>query len=98
MARTRARRYFTQQVGNIPPREAVIVRITIDQRLVWLPEGEWELRFPTVIGPRYIGSADRAEDARDARQGHRSAADREDSDRARDPRCDRCGREAEFAI
>lgn len=55
---------FTQQIGNIPPREAVLARITIDQRLVWLPEGEWELRFPTVIGPRYIGSADTAADVR----------------------------------
>jgi Ca-activated chloride channel family protein len=55
---------FTQQIGNIPAREAVVARITIDQRLVWLPEGEWELRFPTVIGPRYIGSADSAEDVR----------------------------------
>jgi Ca-activated chloride channel family protein len=53
---------FTQQIGNIPPREVVIARITIDQRLAWLPEGEWELRFPTVIGPRYIGSADTAAD------------------------------------
>jgi Ca-activated chloride channel family protein len=55
---------FTQQIGNIPPRETVVARITIDQRLVWLPEGEWELRFPTVIGPRYIGSADTAADVR----------------------------------
>lgn len=55
---------FTQQIGNIPPREAIVARITIDQRLVWLPEGEWELRFPTVIGPRYIGSADTAADVR----------------------------------
>ena len=55
---------FTQQIGNIPPSTAVIARITIDQRLAWLPEGEWELRFPTVIGPRYIGSADTAEDVR----------------------------------
>jgi len=55
---------FTQQIGNIPPGEDVTARITIDQRLAWLPEGEWELRFPTVIGPRYIGSADRANDAR----------------------------------
>jgi Ca-activated chloride channel family protein len=53
---------FTQQIGNIPANEAVVARITIDQRLVWLPEGEWELRFPTVIGPRYIGTADTAED------------------------------------
>jgi Ca-activated chloride channel family protein len=55
---------FTQQIGNIPPRETVIARITIDQRLVWLPEGEWELRFPTVIGPRYIGTADTVADVR----------------------------------
>ena len=55
---------FTQQIGNIPARTAVVARITIDQRLVWLPEGEWELRFPTVIGPRYIGSPDTAADVR----------------------------------
>ncbi|MDB4953366.1 MAG: Inter-alpha-trypsin inhibitor domain protein [Myxococcales bacterium] len=55
---------FTQQIGNIPPNQAVVAKITIDQRLVWLPEGEWELRFPTVIGPRYIGLADTAADVR----------------------------------
>jgi Ca-activated chloride channel family protein len=55
---------FTQQIGNIAPREAVVAKITIDQRLAWLPEGEWELRFPTVIGPRYIGTADTAADVR----------------------------------
>ncbi|HEY5924936.1 MAG TPA: VIT domain-containing protein, partial [Kofleriaceae bacterium] len=55
---------FTQQIGNIPPREAIVARIAVDQRLTWLPEGEWELRFPTVIGPRYIGSADSVEDVR----------------------------------
>ena len=55
---------FTQQIGNIPPGERVVARITIDQRLVWLPEGEWELRFPTVIGPRYVGTADTIEDAK----------------------------------
>ncbi|HET9992490.1 MAG TPA: VIT domain-containing protein [Kofleriaceae bacterium] len=55
---------FTQQIGNIPPGERVVARITIDQRLAWLPEGEWELRFPTVIGPRYIGSADTIADAK----------------------------------
>ncbi len=56
---------FTQQIGNLPPGEALIARITIDQRLAWLPEGEWELRFPTVIGPRYIGTRDTEVDARD---------------------------------
>ena len=55
---------FTQQIGNIPAGERVVARITIDQRLAWLPEGEWELRFPTVIGPRYIGSADTIHDAK----------------------------------
>jgi Ca-activated chloride channel family protein len=55
---------FTQQIGNIPPHATIVARITVDQRLVWLPEGEWELRFPTVIGPRYIGSADTAADVR----------------------------------
>lgn len=55
---------FTQQIGNIPARTSVIARITIDQRLAWLPEGEWELRFPTVIGPRYIGKSDTAADVR----------------------------------
>jgi Ca-activated chloride channel family protein len=55
---------FTQQIGNIPSGESITARITIDQRLVWLPEGEWELRFPTVIGPRYIGAADSAADVR----------------------------------
>lgn len=44
---------FTQEIGNIPPREAVVARITVDAPLAWLPEGAWELRFPTVIGPRY---------------------------------------------
>ncbi len=55
---------FTQSLGNIPPGEAIRVAIEIDQRLVWLAEGEWELRFPTVIGPRYIGAADTMNDAR----------------------------------
>ncbi len=44
---------FTQEIGNIPPREAIVARITVDAPLAWLPEGAWELRFPTVIGPRY---------------------------------------------
>ena len=55
---------FTQSLGNLPAREALVARIAIDQRLAWLPEGEWELRFPTVIGPRYIAATDTAEDAR----------------------------------
>jgi Ca-activated chloride channel homolog len=66
---------FTQEIGNLLPGEALIARITVDQRLVWLAggsrpgdrpfEGEWELRFPTVIGPRYVGARDTADDARE---------------------------------
>ena len=49
---------FTQEIGNIPPGCTVLARITVDQKLAWLPEGEWELRFPTVIGPRYVGTTE----------------------------------------
>ncbi|HEY0988778.1 MAG TPA: VIT domain-containing protein [Kofleriaceae bacterium] len=55
---------FTQSIGNLPAGEALTARISIDQKLVWLPEGEWELRFPTVIGPRYAGATDTVADAR----------------------------------
>jgi Ca-activated chloride channel homolog len=54
---------FTQRIGNLPAGERLVARITIDQRLIWLPEGEWELRFPTVIGPRYVGAEDTSHDA-----------------------------------
>ncbi len=47
---------FTQEIGNLPAGATIVAEITIDQRLAWKPEGEWELRFPTVIGPRYIGA------------------------------------------
>jgi Ca-activated chloride channel family protein len=57
---------FTQEIGNLPAGQTLVARITIDQKLAWLPEGEWELRFPTVIGPRYISQTDATEkDARD---------------------------------
>lgn len=55
---------FTQEIGNIPGKATIIARITVDQRLAWLPEGEWELRFPTVIGPRYVGTTETNADAR----------------------------------
>jgi Ca-activated chloride channel family protein len=55
---------FTQSIGNLPAGEALTARMTIDQKLAWLPDGEWELRFPTVIGPRYIGPAETDADAR----------------------------------
>jgi len=55
---------FTQAIGNLPAGEALTAFIAVDLKLVWLPEGEWELRFPTVIGPRYLGTAETAADAR----------------------------------
>lgn len=54
---------FSQKVGNIPPGEEIVAEITIDQPLAWLAEGAWELRFPTVVGPRYQGAAGRVADA-----------------------------------
>lgn len=48
---------FTQRLGNVPPRAELVAEITVDMPLVWLPEGAWELRFPTVIGPRYTSGA-----------------------------------------
>lgn len=54
---------FTQSIGNIPSRQRITARITVDVRLAWRTEGEWELRFPTVIGPRYIGSTETTDDA-----------------------------------
>ncbi len=55
---------FTQSIGNLPAGEALTAFIAVDLKLAWLPEGEWELRFPTVIGPRYLGTAETAADAR----------------------------------
>lgn len=55
---------FTQEIGNIPPRCTIVAEIVIDQRLAWTQDGEWELRFPTVIGPRYIGAKVSQEDRR----------------------------------
>ena len=54
---------FTQKVGNIPPGQEIVCEVVIDQPLSWLPEGAWEWRFPTVVGPRYMGAAGHVQDA-----------------------------------
>ena len=54
---------FTQEIGNVPPGEEVVVEVSIDQRLLWLDEGAWEWRFPTVVAPRYLGEPGRVPDA-----------------------------------
>src|SRR6266571_4723370 len=56
---------FTQEIGNVPPGTEVAVELTIDQPLLWLPEGMWEWRFPTVAPPRYLGAEGRVPDAPD---------------------------------
>lgn len=53
---------FTQEVGNVPAGAEITCEITIDQRLTW-GEGGWTWRFPTVLGPRYLGAAGRVADA-----------------------------------
>ena len=43
---------FRQSLGNIPPGQHIDISLTIDQPLAWV-SGGWELRFPTVVAPRY---------------------------------------------
>jgi Ca-activated chloride channel family protein len=54
---------FTLELGNVPPGTEVVAELTVDQRLVWLAEGAWEWRFPTVVAPRYLGAEGRVSDA-----------------------------------
>lgn len=51
---------FTQEIGNIPPGQAVEAEIDIDQPLAWLEEGSWEWRFPLAAAPRYLGGSERS--------------------------------------
>ncbi len=44
---------FTTSVANIPPNATVQIEIEYQQRLQWRA-GEFSLRFPLVVGPRYI--------------------------------------------
>ncbi|HZR69331.1 MAG TPA: marine proteobacterial sortase target protein [Burkholderiales bacterium] len=60
---------FTSSVANVGPNERVTVEIEYEQTLRYqaLADGgaRWSLRFPTVIGPRYV-PAGRLSDLRDA--------------------------------
>ena len=47
---------FRQQLGNVPPGATLTCYLTIDQPLAW-EDGEWTWRFPTVVGPRYLGTS-----------------------------------------
>jgi len=44
---------FTTSLANIPPGETVRVEIEYQQHVRWLG-GEFSLRFPAVVGPRFI--------------------------------------------
>lgn len=43
---------FSMKVGNIPPGEAIVVQIETVGRLA-VAHGEWTLRLPLVVAPRY---------------------------------------------
>ena len=45
---------FTVQVGNLPPGEEVIVRLSYSEKLPYFDDGMTELRLPLVVAPRYI--------------------------------------------
>lgn len=47
---------FRQQLGNVPPGQHIDISLVIDQPLIWTDHG-WELRFPTVVAPRYQNRA-----------------------------------------
>lgn len=44
---------FSSTVANIPPGEEVLIEIGYRQAVHW-QDGEFSLRFPTVVAPRYI--------------------------------------------
>jgi len=43
---------FRQAIGNVPPGQHIDLEVTIDHPLSWVGDG-WELRFPTVVAPRF---------------------------------------------
>lgn len=53
---------FTQELGNLPPGVPIEVEIEVEQLLAWVNHG-WEWRWPTVVGPRFMGAAGQVPDA-----------------------------------
>ena len=51
---------FTTSVANVGPGETIAVEIAYQQTLRW-DAGMFELRFPMVVGPRYIPGAESSE-------------------------------------
>jgi Ca-activated chloride channel family protein len=50
---------FRQYIGNLPPGARVELELHVDHPLSWLGNG-WELRFPTVVAPRYHAGDERS--------------------------------------
>jgi len=66
---------FTSRVANLGPGEEVQVEIELQETLAF-DEGEVRLRFPLVVGPRYIPGQPQAGQALDGEpRGHGSALD-----------------------
>jgi len=53
---------FTANVANIGPRDSIVVELEYQQTLRY-DRGQFSLRFPTVIGPRYIPGTQMADGA-----------------------------------
>lgn len=53
---------FTQELGNLPPGAEIDVEIEVEQLLRW-EQGGWEWRWPTTVGPRYLGAPGETPDA-----------------------------------
>lgn len=53
---------FTEALGNVPGGATIEVEVEVEQRLPWV-RGGWEWRFPTVVGPRYLGAPGQTPDA-----------------------------------
>ena len=70
---------FTTKVANIGPGEKILVEIEYQQR-VNLDSGRYSLRFPMVVGPRYVpaakSEAGKRDDSVDAERHTVSGADR----------------------
>ncbi len=70
---------FTQEIGNVPPGEEILVEIVLDQPLAWLEEGAWEWRFPMAAAPRYLGAGAQGGEAPSEAESGPSGARREPS-------------------
>jgi Ca-activated chloride channel family protein len=62
---------FTVQVGNLPPKEEILVRLSYSEKLPFFETGSTEMRLPLVVAPRYIPGNELS----DAPVGHGTQSD-----------------------